>query len=159
MNPIERANIEHAVSWKENSYNLLNEANDEASFMDAVKWCGTNGNVARTVRKDSVKPFSDYIFSHRKDIKTGCFDLRTIESFDGVKPISWVSKICHILNPQQYPLIYDEFVRKHFSINTIEEFWNLLLNEREKYQDKKNRQIYRGEASIWAESITNESNK
>ena len=159
ISKIEQANINHAVSWKENSYELLISAKDEKSFADAVKWCGVGGGVIRTVQKDCFDNFARYVFENKENILSGLFDLRTTEAFNGVRPISWVSKICHILNPQQYPLIYDDFVKKYFHINNIEQFWIVLLNEREKYQEKHSEEIYRKEASIWAESITIENNK
>ncbi len=151
---VEHANINHAVSWKENSYYLLMFAKDLKSFADAVKWCGVGGGVTRTVRTDDFMDFVRYVFENKANILSGTFDLRNITYCSRVKPVSWISKICHILNPQKYPLIFDEFVKKHLEVNTVEDFWDKLIKKRECSKNKDNIEIYKEEARIWAESIT-----
>ena len=129
---IQKANYEYSLSWKENGYNLLKDAKDEKEFSEAVLWCGITGNVSRTVAKRSFKEFSNYLFNKRQEILEGNYSLLKVKEFDNKKPISYISKVCHILNPHGYPLIYDSYVRDAVNITTLEEFNKLLVNLRKK---------------------------
>ena len=147
---IQKANYEHSLSWKENGYNLLKAAKDEKEFSEAVLWCGITGNVSRTVAKRSFKEFSNYLFNKRQEILEGKYSLLKVKEFDNKKPISYISKVCHILNPYGYPLIYDSYVRAAVNITTLEEFNKLIVNLKEEVNTKTREEIYKIDSALWA---------
>lgn len=144
------ADREHSISWKKNGRSLLIEASDFESFQKAVKWCGETGNVSRTVKNEYIENFSKYLFRKRQQIKNGTFDISKTKKFGRSTPHSWVSKICHILSPQKYPYIYDEFIRKHFNISSINDFQEAILAERKLCADMSFDDIYFRDSDIWA---------
>ena len=147
---IQKANYEHSLSWKENGYKLLKAAKDEKEFSEAVLWCGITGNVSRTVIKRSFKEFSNYLFNKRQEILEGKYSLLIVKEFDNKKPISYISKVCHILNPHGYPLIFDSYVRDAVNITTLEEFNKLIVILREEVNTKTREEIYKIDSALWA---------
>ena len=148
---IKKANIEHAISWKKQSHDLLSSAKNKKDFKAAVLWCGSNGNVIRSIDTEEQENFSNYVYSIKEKVLNGTFDLRDIEKkFKNKTPRSWISKICHILNPQMYPIIYDTNVCKKLKVNNINQFWDKLINKRKTSKGKSDEEIYRKEAEIWA---------
>ena len=147
---IQKANYKHSLSWKENGYKLLKAAKDEKEFSGAVLWCGITGNVSRTVAKRFFKEFSDHLFNKRQEILEGKYSLLKVKEFDNKKPISYISKVCHILNPHGYPLLYDSYVRDSVNITTLEEFNKLIVNLRKEVNTKTREEIYKIDSALWA---------
>ena len=148
-----------SVCWKKTSHTLLTTAKDFESFADAVKWCGKVGNVTRTVSNKDFPDFVEYILDNKEDILNGNFELVNVKAFSGSKPVSWVSKICHILNPQKYPYIYDQFILKHFDITTAEEYDNLNLSLRVFRRNTSNEDAYSVDSEVWATEKNKKDNE
>lgn len=144
------ADREHSISWKKNSRELLMGATDLPSFKRAVKWCGAVGNVTRTVSKEYFNAFAEYLYSNVGRILAGQFDLREVPEFGGKVPTSWVSKVCHIMNPYDYPIIYDEFLRRQFDVSNVDEFWDVILHERPISKHTRYDKIWYKDSDIWA---------
>ena len=125
-------------------------ASNKEEFKAAVLWCGSIGNVIRSIDTEEQDNFSNYVYSIKEKILDGSFDLKNIESFKNKTPRSWVSKICHILNPQQYPIIYDANVCSNLKLKTMNQFWDELTKRREDSTNKTREEIYRKESEIWA---------
>lgn len=149
---IVEANKTMSVTWKKTSRELflpvLHKLDDD--FKEAVKWCGVVGNVSRTVKNEDFDRFVSYVFDNINHILNGSYDLRTVPAFSGSKPISWVSKICHILNPFAYPFIYDNILRKQLKISSIEEFWEKLVDCRDEKYPLSREDLYERESYAWA---------
>lgn len=148
---IQMASYRHSLWWKEESYNLLKGATTKGDFAQAVKWCGVLGGVTRTVSKKDFEAFAEYLFDQKNDIQKGNFDLDQTPIFSKKQPISWTSKICHILNPFAYPLAYDGNVKKTLQIKNIEQFLQINKDLAKLWKNKRNRKAaYRLDSTIWA---------
>lgn len=156
MNPLltktQKADCEYSMSWKTNSYYLL-QTNDFDSFKEGVYWCGKNGNVLRTIERNHFEEFAKYIFDNKQSIIDGIFVISKIKRFGRSHPFSLASKVCHIISPINYPLIYDELVRRAFGVRTINEYERLILECRKKVVGKKNQDVYLLDSKIWASMI------
>ena len=145
-----KADYEHAISWKKNSKQLFEDSfNDEDLFKKAVLWCGVNGNVTRTVKTEKRSDFYDYVWENRFSIRDGNFDLTQVKDF-GVRPISWMSKMCHIINPRKYPIIYDEKVRNNLGFKDIKAFMAKMDEIKHDFPNKSDDFYYELDAAIWA---------
>lgn len=76
------------------------EKNEYESFKDCVLNLGTEWNVIRTVEKENQKDFCKNLWDNRKNIQNGTYNWWT-----GAP--SYKSKVCFLINPQYYKLIYD----------------------------------------------------
>lgn len=76
------------------------EKNEYESFKDCVLNLGTEWNVIRTVEKENQKDFCKNLWDNRKNIQNGTYNGWTGEP-------SYKSKVCFLINPQYYKLIYD----------------------------------------------------
>ena len=150
LTPKELADFHHALSWKENSKALFDTAKDVDTFKIAVKWCGVNGNVTRTVDVDHFNEFVELFWNNIDNLKKGCFELSDFNLSNGKKPISWVSKMCHIINPKDYPIIYDEKVRKYYKLKDLKGFIKKMNEVKEYFKNETNSFFYEYDAAIWA---------
>lgn len=150
LSKTQRASSNHSLSWKHQSKVLL-ETDDETDFCNAVKWCGNNGNVARTVDMEEVRKFAEVLFKHKKDICSGEYWGEKIELKR--KPYSWISKICHIINPKMYPIIYDEYNKKTFGFNTFLEYKRIVEELRNYSKNKSDEELYEIDAILWAKQL------
>ena len=73
---------------------------DYKSFRDCVLNLGTEWHVIRTVEKDNQDNFCKNLWDNRKKIQNGTYNWWT-----GAP--SYKSKVCFLINPQYYKLIYD----------------------------------------------------
>lgn len=148
LSKVQLSDYYHSLSWKRNCNRLFKRSLSKLDFLNAVKWCGTNGNVARTVKTEYFEEFVDYLYVHRKDIESGTFDFKNIRVFGLTKPISWVSKVCHILYPKMYPIIFDRNTRIYFGVKTLNEFIEKMFSLRGNIILAKN--IFKYDSAIWA---------
>lgn len=76
------------------------EKNDYESFKDCILNLGTEWHVIRTVKKVKREDFYKNLWDNRKNIQNGTYNWWT-----GAP--SYKSKVCFLINPQYYKLIYD----------------------------------------------------
>ena len=172
-NMIKEYSKEVSKRWKEetrkmlelahNAYKPAEEGNqDEEAFMVAVsEMVGNRGSVARTVPKENLKVFADTILKNYPKIKEGkilkedVFDIFSVKYKEGNQeknPLSYITKICHIINPKGCPLIWDSKVREALKIKSKTQYKEVLINARNtvnegNYSDEE---IYDIESAIWA---------
>ena len=133
LTPTQKASFDMSIAWKKASRNLFDSARNGKDFANAVHWCGKMGNVVRTVPKEKFASFAAFLYDHFDQIKDGTFRLDEVPSYERLPskktgevseaaPYSWVSKICHIVNPVAYPVIYDSRIRAILGIMNVNEF-------------------------------------
>lgn len=76
------------------------EKNEYESFKDCVLNLGIEWHVIRTVKKVKREDFYKNLWDNRKNIQNGTYNWWT-----GAP--SYKSKVCFLINPQYYKLIYD----------------------------------------------------
>ena len=152
----QRASYEYSLVWKKISSDLFKEAiqqNSMDTFKKAVRWCGGAGNVSRSVSAVDFDSFVSYLWGNKGNIKRGTFSLNDVKRFGGKAPVSWTSKICHIIRPSKYPVIYDSKVREALEIRNINVFWNLILLLRERRPIRPSE--WKLDSAIWASELDN----
>ena len=77
---------------------------DFESFKDCVVSIGTEWHVARTVESDLKDEFIRHLWDMRKAILDGTYTGWTESDYDAY---SYESKVCFLMNPCHYKLIYD----------------------------------------------------
>ena len=97
-----------------------------------------------------VKADNDSYYKLINDKTTNNYIWNQVKEFDNKKPISYISKVCHILNPHGYPLIFDSYARDAVNITTLEEFNKLLVNLREEVNIKTRKEICKIDSALWA---------
>lgn len=80
------------------------EHDDYKSFRDCVLNLGTEWHVIRTVEKDNQDDFCKNLWDNRKKIQNGTYSGWAESPYDAY---SYESKVCFLINPQYYKLIYD----------------------------------------------------
>ena len=150
LTSIQQADINMSLSWKENSRQLFELAKDLEKFSYAVHWCGRYANVSRTVPKGKFDAFVSWLYDHFDAIKNGTFSYTDNNISDFSKyPRSWIAKICHIINPHAYPLIWDSHVREWLKKNNIT--WENAMNDtKSKFQNAPDYDIYLYDSTLWA---------
>ena len=148
----EYANFNHSLSWKKNSRRLLLNAKTIDDFKYAVLWCGKRGNVSRTVKKTQFDSFVTYLWGNKDDIKNGLLDFERIPIFDHIMPLSFVSKVCHIINPKSYPIIYDKRTRRALNSHSVKKFIVVTKTISIKYGINllNVEKIFQFDSAIWA---------
>ena len=149
-----KASFEYSLPWKSLSKEIL-LTDDEEKFAKAVHWCGVGGNVTRTVYTGSYDAFVEYLLSIKEDILKGTFKLSTTQGFPDshgklVAPVSWVSKIAHIINPNDYPLIYDSRVRAAIGITNTEQYDAIITKLRPLVKERSEEELYKLDSYFWA---------
>ena len=76
------------------------ENDDYESFKDCILNLGTQWNVRRNLRKAKPDNFYKNLWDNRKNIQNGTYNWWT-------EAPSYKSKVCFLINPQYYKLIYD----------------------------------------------------
>lgn len=80
------------------------ENNDFDAFKECVLNLGTEWHVIRTVKKNSQIKFIEHLWNNISDIKSGKYKGLEKSNF---KAYSFESKVCFLINPQHYKIIYD----------------------------------------------------
>lgn len=153
LNKIQKASSKLSQEWKRQSRELLLSANIVQDFEKAVIWCGKGGNVVRSLPRDSVGAFAKYLWENKKRIDTGEYNLSKLPSFGGKKPISWASKIIHIMNPQQYPIIYDGKNKKTLNIRNVDDYMKKVKERREETKTMHEETLFADDSDLWASSL------
>ena len=147
LNPIQQANVDLSMTWKRSCKRLFYSAKTLKEFSDAVRLCGNVAHVSRTIPTKEFAAFAEWLYSHLDEIKNGTFSM-TISPF-GKYPASWVSKICHIINPHAYPLIWDSHVVAHLKSQNTN--WDeAVADAKAKFQDASDEDIYLYDSTLWA---------
>lgn len=155
------------------------EEDAKQAFMVAVReMVGNRGSVARTIAGNDLDKFVEKILNNYQNILDGKilnedFAENAEEKFDifsvkydkskdknpvkdneskGKNPLSYITKICHIINPKGCPLIWDKNVRAALKFNSKDRYRQYLeearnVVEAENYSCSK---IYDIESAIWA---------
>lgn len=174
-----------SITWKEDSYKMLDSAfkaykkaktgskekeDAKNAFTLAVtKMIGGYGSVARTVSKKKKNKFLDTILTNYPNIEEGLIGINDSDVFNifNLKnelklendPLSYITKICHIVNPKKCPLIWDSQIRDALDIRNSndgkEKYKKLLEISCRLLKDYKPDDVYRIESTIWA-GITND---
>ncbi len=90
------------------------ENNDFESFKECVRNIGTEWHVARTVETGLKDDFIQHLWDVRTQIQNGTYTGWTESNYDAY---SYESKICFLINPTHYKLIYD--TNNRTSLNKI----------------------------------------
>lgn len=152
---IKEYNKKISLAWKQESHDLLMEAwNDRVAFEKVLlEMVGKNGNVLRSVKKTEQHGFCSRIFENREAIKGGTFNIFSLNGICSKNPLSYISKICHIINPKAYPLIWDSHVMKKLRINYRRDRWDeKVAEERERVANLSEKEAYENESAIWADA-------
>lgn len=80
------------------------EKNEYESFKDCVLNLGIEWHVIRTVKKVKREDFYKNLWDNRKKIQNGTYSGWAESPYDAY---SYESKVCFLINPQYYKLIYD----------------------------------------------------
>lgn len=139
-----------SLKWKERSYEALCASKgDKESFRDAVLECGCGGHVLRTVYEQYRETFCNWVFDQYEEILAGRLSISDVPKFGNRTPRSWVSKICHIINPWDYPIIYDTHIRRRLGLT--ERSWQSTMEKmRKKKEEASRRELYEYDSKLWA---------
>lgn len=142
-----------SLKWKQRSYDaIVSSAGNKEKFVEAVLECGKGGHVLRTVSEPERDAFGAWVFDQYDMILAGKLRLSDIPRFGGRAPRSWVSKICHILNPWDYPIIFDSIVRERLGLT--ERSWQSVMEKMRKKKDSVSRQeLYEYDSKLWAGGV------
>lgn len=146
-------NTETAKTWKIESAKLIdqykgNKKDFEKVLHDVV---GRGSGVLRNIKTEDFPNFAEYVRKNLSKIEAGNFDIFSVKEFSGKKPTSFISKICHIVNPKDYPLIWDTNVRKALKIGESKTKWQEKISELQKQQrGKKTAELYEYDSELWS---------
>ena len=119
---------------------------------------GGYGSVARTLStKDS---FMELVLNNYENIKNGIIGLHEDEEFSifnikktlnlSKEPLSYITKICHIINPNGCPLIWDFKIRDALGIKNEKTYKDYLKEIRNFVKEYDRTDIYNIDSAIWA---------
>lgn len=80
------------------------ERDDSESFRKCILNLGIEWHVIRTVKKVKRDDFCKNLWDNRKNIQNGTYSGWAESPYDAY---SYKSKVCFLINPQYYKLIYD----------------------------------------------------
>ena len=88
------------------------KTNDFKNFTKAVEIIGKEWHVSRTLKKSELKEtkyrvFSKALWKNKDKIMNGDFKWNDSKNLNGFKAYSYASKICFLINPNSYEIIYD----------------------------------------------------
>lgn len=163
-----------SITWKEDSYKMLDSAfkaykkakikkekeDAKAAFALAVtKMIGGYGSVARTL--SSKTEFVKLILNNYENIQKGIIGLINDDDKFNIfnlkktlnlskEPLSYITKICHIINPNGCPIIWDKNIRDALDIKNKDAYKRYLINMRVFVKNKAREEIYNIDSDIWA---------
>ena len=154
---IQQYMIGTAQRWKKESKRLLYKYRDNKKAFETVlnSVIGKGGGgVLRNIKKDMFPQFSEYVRKNISKIEKGEFDIFSVETFPDKQPVSFISKVCHIINPKAYPVIYDSYVKKALGIKynkNLQENWYKRTNEIKQTQkgNESLEDLYRVDSEYW----------
>ena len=158
----QKANMELSLVWKEQSFLLLSDAikkNDSALMEEAIQWCGQKGHATQFLTKDEITLLANKICCIiqttiiEKGFKLDYYEMHKELKLSSFNAYSWLSKICHVLNPNTNPLIYDIRTRKFLKRYTIDAWFDALMVFKAEHRDleRLSRNVaYKADSLIWA---------
>lgn len=147
--------ITSSLNWKHQSRQLLFDAKTEQEFVGAAIWCGKEAHALRGIPQSVQQSVTKWLWANKDAILSGTFVLTPSASEElSVKswPKSWISKICHIMNPHAYPLIHDSQIMKSLSCSTFAKWQAELVNYRSQVASMTDDDIYEMESTLWAKA-------
>ena len=113
-------------------FNKYIKDEDEESFKNAVIAMGKTYNVLRTLPKQEENELNDIrenffedIWNNIPEIKSGKYDwTKEIEGIKGRHFWSYLSKVCYLISPEKYKIIYDNNNRIRLKELYPEKIWN-----------------------------------
>ena len=115
------------------------EKNEYESFKDCVLNLGIEWHVIRTVKKVKREDFYKNLWDNRKNIQNGTYNWWT-----GAP--SYKSKVCFLINPQYYKLIYDSKNRDAINEENFKSAnWQDVVD---KYYEKDKKEFLKSEKDV-----------
>ncbi|AEB14871.1 hypothetical protein [Treponema succinifaciens] len=115
------------------------EKNEYESFKDCVLNLGIEWHVIRTVKKVKREDFYKNLWDNRKNIQNGTYNWWT-----GAP--SYKSKVCFLINPQYYKLIYDSKNRDAINEENCKPAnWQDVVD---KYYEKDKKEFLKSEKDV-----------
>lgn len=116
---------------------------DYKSFRDCVLNLGTEWHVIRTVEKDNQDDFCKNLWDNRKKIQNGTYSGWAESPYDAY---SYESKVCFLINPQYYKLIYDSKNRDAINEENFKPAnWQDVVD---KYYEKDKKEFLKSEKDV-----------
>lgn len=173
-----------SIMWKEKTHTMLENAfkayskateesdknNAKAAFSLAIeKMIGGYGSVARTITINKEE-FLNTILDNYPNIKKGIIGLKNDDEFNIFQlheklnlekdPLSYITKICHIVNPKKCPLIWDIQIRDAFNLrdsaNGKTDYKEYIKTACKLVNKYKSEDVYSLESTIWAGITTDD---
>ena len=146
---------QYNIKQKEMFHKWFQEAlEDESLFIEIVKFVGREWSVLRSVKKGKIDEFCKNLWKNRKKIQSGKYEWNKSD----YNAYSYESKICFLIKPECYKLIYDGNVRKALN-NTTKDNWQKEANDRVKcyYKTEKisAKQAFEIDWVLWLEGYKN----
>ena len=131
----EEFNIETKKMYHKWFHKYIEDGNDEnnKAFENAVIAMGKTYNVLRTLPKQEEnelnenirEKFFEDIWNNIPEIKNGNYDwTKKIEGIKGRHFWSYLSKVCYLISPEKYKIIYDDNNKKRLKELYPERTWN-----------------------------------
>ncbi|MEE0878960.1 MAG: hypothetical protein UH788_06755 [Treponemataceae bacterium] len=106
-------------------FNKYIKDEDKESFKNAVIAMGNTYGVLRTLPRINREAFFKDIWDNREEIKSGEYDwTKKIEGIEGRHFWSYLSKVCYLISPEKYKIIYDNNNRIRLKELYPETNWN-----------------------------------
>lgn len=132
------------------------EKNEYESFKDCVLNLGIEWHVIRTVKKVKREDFCKNLWNNRKNIQNGTYSGWAESHYDAY---SYESKVCFLINPQYYKLIYDSKNRDALNKkscksanwqNVVDKYYeeHKLEKDVNKYYEKDKKEFLKSEADV-----------
>lgn len=103
-------------------FNKYIKDEDKESFKNAVIAMGNTYGVLRTLPRINREAFFKDIWDNRKKIKSGEYDWT--KKIEGRHFWSYLSKVCYLVSPEKYKIIYDDNNRIRLNELYPEKSWN-----------------------------------
>ena len=131
--------------------------------MDCILNLDTERNVIRTVEKENQKDFCKNLWDNRKKIQNGTYSGWAESHYDAY---SYESKVCFLINPQYYKLIYDSNNKEALHEETDKWFtpieWQDAADkyyEEHNYKSKTDEEIFEIDYKLWIKGKQLRQNK
>lgn len=119
------------------------EKNEYESFKDCVLNLGIEWHVIRTVKKVKREDFYKNLWDNRKKIQNGTYSGWAESPYDAY---SYESKVCFLINPQYYKLIYDSKNRDAINEENFKSAnWQDVVD---KYYEKDKKEFLKSEKNV-----------
>ncbi|WP_440557972.1 hypothetical protein [Treponema succinifaciens] len=119
------------------------ERDDSESFRKCILNLGIEWHVIRTVKKVKRDDFCKNLWDNRKNIQNGTYSGWAESPYDAY---SYKSKVCFLINPQYYKLIYDSKNRDAINEENCKPAnWQDVVD---KYYEKDKKEFLKSEKDV-----------